>query len=171
MTSDQDTTGPSETTVVNVPKGRGSRRANRADNNPDRGSAAPYMRDLVFTTLAISVLSLFMALTAPLWGPRGYGTPVSGQFMVLRVAQLRPALLSNEPFRNELTLVREVMPSQPDVDQALDMLAAYADKGVPTVPELQASFVKLANAIVLDDVVGTAKSRFDRAIVSVAAAL
>jgi len=149
MTSDQDATG----------------------TTPERGGAAPYMRDLVFTTLAISVLGLFMALTAPLWGPRVYGNPSSGQFMVLGVAQLRPALLSDEPFRNELTLVREVMPSQPDVDQALDMLAAYADKGVPTVPELQASFVKLANAIVLNDVVGTAKSRFDRAIISVAAAL
>jgi len=149
MTSDQDATGTA----------------------PERGGAAPYMRDLVFTTLAISVLGLFMALTAPLWGPRVYGNPSSGQFMVLGVAQLRPALLSDEPFRNELTLVREVMPSQPDVDQALDMLAAYADKGVPTVPELQASFVKLANAIVLNDVVGTAKSRFDRAIISVAAAL
>src|SRR5713226_7597873 len=91
--------------------------------------------------------------------------------MVLGVGQLRPALLSNEPFRNELSRVRGVMPSQPDVNQALDTLAAYADKGVPTLPELQASFVECANAIVLNDVVSTQSSGFDRAIISAASAL
>jgi hypothetical protein len=149
MTSDQDPTG----------------------TTPNRDSAATRMRDVTFTALAISVLSLFMALTAPVWGPRVYGNPGSAQFMVLGLAQLRPALLGNEPFRNELTLVRGVMPSQPDVNQALDMLAPYADTGVPTLPELQASFVKFANAIMLNDVVGTEPSRLDRAVISAAAAL
>ena len=63
------------------------------------------------------------------------------------------------------------MPSQPDVNQALETLAAYADKGVPTLPELRASFAKCANAIVLKDVVGAKPNEFERAIISAAASL
>ena len=129
------------------------------------------MKDRTVVALILSALSLVVAVTGPIWSPKIYGDPGSAQFMVLGVAQLRPALLSNEPFRNELTLVRGMMPSQPDVNQALDTLAAYADKGVPTLPELQASFVNCANAIVLNDVVGTNSSGFDRAVISAAAAL
>src|SRR5437870_2448231 len=128
---------------------------------PDARRAATRLRDTTFTALALSLLSLLLAITGPIWGPKLYGNPNSAQIMVLGVAQLRPALLGNEPFRNELSLVRGVMPSQPDVNQALDTLAAYADKGVPTVPELQASFVNCANAIVLNDVVGTQSRGFD----------
>lgn len=135
------------------------------------GSAATPLRDATLTALILSVLSLLMVLTGPIWSPKIYGNPGSEQFMVLGVAQLRPALLSNEPFRDELTLVRRVMPSQPDVNQALETLAAYADKGVPTSPELQASFVDCANAIVLEDIVGTKPNRFDRTIISAAAAM
>ena len=91
--------------------------------------------------------------------------------MVLGIAQLRPALASNEPFRNELTLVRRVMPNQPEMNQALDALAAYADNGVPTLPELQASFAQCANAIVLKDVFGTKPNEFERTVISAAAAL
>ena len=149
MTSDQDATG----------------------GTPDAGNTATRMKDRTVTALIISVLSLVVAVTGPIWSPKIYGNPGSAQFMVLGVAQLRPALLSNEPFRNELTLVRGIMPSQPDVNRALDTLAAYADKGVPTLPELQASFVNYANAIVLNDVVGTNASGFDRAVISVAATL
>jgi len=149
MTSDQDATG----------------------GTPDAGNTATRMKDRTVTALIISVLSLVVAVTGPIWSPKIYGDPGSAQFMVLGVAQLRPALLSNEPFRNELTLVRGIMPSQPDVNRALDTLAAYADKGVPTLPELQASFVNYANAIVLNDVVGTNASGFARAVISVAAAL
>jgi len=149
MTSDQDATG----------------------RTPQAGSAATQMKDRTVVALILSALSLVVAVTGPIWSPKIYGDPGSAQFMVLGVAQLRPALLSNEPFRNELTLVRGMMPSQPDVNQALDTLAAYADKGVPTLPELQASFVNCANAIVLNDVVGTNSSGFDRAVISAAAAL
>jgi len=149
MAADQDVTGPT----------------------PNAGSAATRLRDLTFTALVISVLSFVMAITGPIWAPRLYGIPSSAQIMVLGVAQLRPALLSDEPFRDQLSLVRGMMPSQPDVNQALDTLAAYADKGVPTLPELQASFVSFANAIVLNDIVSTQSSRFDRAVISTPAAL
>jgi hypothetical protein len=149
MTSNQDATG----------------------STPDAGSAATRLRDTTVMALILSVLSLLMVVTGPIWSPKIYGNPGSAQFMVLGVAQLRPALLGNEPFRNELTLVRRVMPSQPDVNQALETLAAYADKGVPTSPELQASFVGFANAIVLEDVFGPKPNQFDRTLISVAAAL
>jgi hypothetical protein len=149
MTADQDMTGPT----------------------PSAGRAATRLRDVTFAALIISVLSFVMAITGPIWAPRLYGIPSSAQIMVLGVAQLRPALLSDEPFRDQLSLVRGMMPSQPDVNQALDALAVYADKGVPTLPELQASFVGCANAIVLSDIVSTQSSGFDRAVISAAAAL
>ena len=138
---------------------------------PDPRRAATRLRDVTFTALALSLLSLLAAVTGPIWSPKIYGTPSSGQIMVLGVAQLRPAVLSDEPFSNQLALVRGVMPSQPDVNQALDTLAAYADKGVPTLPELQASFVSFANAIVLNDVISAQSNGFDRAVISTAAAL
>lgn len=119
----------------------------------------------------LALLSLFVAITGPLWAPTIYGNADSGRFMVLGVAQLRPVLASNEPFRDELTVVRRVMPSQPEVNRALETLAAYADKGVPTVPELQASFAKYANAIVLKDVFGAKPNEFERAVISAAATL
>jgi hypothetical protein len=149
MTSDQDATG----------------------TTPNASSAATRLSDSTITALILSVFSLLVAATGPIWSPKIYGNPGSAQFMVLGVAQLRPALLSNEPFRNELTLVRGVMPSQPDVNQALETLAVYADKGLPTLPQLQASFVDYASAIVLEDVVGTNPNRFDRAVIAAAAAL
>jgi hypothetical protein len=149
MTADPDATGPS----------------------PAAGGTAGRLRDVTFTALVISVLSFVMAITGPIWAPRLYGIPSSAQIMVLGIAQLRPALLSDEPFRDQLSLVRGVMPSQPDVNQALDTLALYADKGVPTLPELQASFVGSANAIILADIVSTQSSGFDRAVISAAAAL
>jgi len=158
MTSDQDTAGnPSAN--------------DRPAADAGGGPATPGSPIATRTALLLSVLSLVVALTGPLWSPTIYGSPDSARFMVLGVAQLRPALASNEPFRNELTLVRGVMPSQPDVNKALETLAAYADKGVPTLPELRASFAKCANAIVLKDVVGTTPNEFERAVISVAATL
>jgi hypothetical protein len=175
MTSDQDSTGR----ATNDGRRDGdsmppdSLAANPAAN--DRAaiasSAATGLRDVTRTALVLSALSLVMAVTGPIWSPKIYGDPGSAQFMILGVAQLRPAILSNEPFRNELTLVRGVMPSQPDVNEALETLGAFADQGVPILPELQASFVSFANAIVLSDVVGTHSSRFDRAVIATAAAL
>ncbi len=95
MTSDQDATGTTRDAV----------------------RAATRQRDTTVAALVFSLLSLVFALTGPIWAPKLYGNPNSAQIMVLGVAQLRPALLSNEPFRNELSLVRGVMPSQPDVNQ------------------------------------------------------
>jgi hypothetical protein len=167
MTSDQDPAGR--------PANDGPREgAPAAADNPPAGPAANNRAAAPTATRAailLAVLSLVVAITGPLWSPTIYGSPDSARFMVLGVAQLRPALAGNEPFRNELTLVRRVMPSQPDVNRALEKLAAYADQGVPTLPELQASFVKFANAIVLKDVVSTRSSEFDRAVVYAAATL
>jgi len=165
MTSDQDPTGR--------PANDGHRESAPAPahNPPAAAGAAAGSPTAPRVAIILSLLSLVVAITGPLWSPTIYGSPDLARFMVLGVAQLRPVLASNEPFRNELTLVRRVMPSQPDVNRALETLAAYADKGVPTLPELQASFVKCANAIVLKDVVAAKPSAFDRAVISAAATL
>jgi hypothetical protein len=177
MTSEQDPTSrtTSDTPPANPdatdPAAAIDGAGNASGGPAATGRPAIWLRTVALSALALSALSLVVALTGPLWSPAIYGNPGSAQFMVLGVAQLRPALESNEPFRNQLTLVRGVMPSQPDVNQALETLAAYADKGVPTLPELQASFVDSANAIVLRDVVGMEPGRFDRAVISAAAAV
>lgn len=174
MTSDQDPTGRP---ANDGPRDGAPVPAGNSPPTPtanDRAAASGTVAGVPTATRAailLGVLSLVVAITGPLWSPVIYGSPDSARFMVLGVAQLRPVLASNEPFRTELTLVRRVMPSQPDVNQALEALAAYADQGVPTLPELQASFVKYANAIVLKDVVGTRSSEFDRAVVYMAATL
>jgi hypothetical protein len=167
MTSDQDPAGrpANDGPREGAPALAGNPPASPAAN--DRAAAPTATR----AAILLAVLSLVVAVTGPLWSPTIYGSPDSARFMVLGVAQLRPVLASNEPFRNELTLVRRVMPSQPDVNRALETLAAYADQGVPTLPELQASFVKFANAIVLNDVVATRSSEFDRAVIYAAATL
>jgi hypothetical protein len=138
---------------------------------PNAASTATGLRDRTIIAVILSLLSLAVAITGPIWSPKIYGSPSAAQFMLLGVAQLRPALLGDAPFRDQLTLVRGVIPNQPDVNQAFDTLAAYADKGVPTLPELQASFVDFANAIMLEDVIGTNPGRFDRAVISAAAVL
>lgn len=158
MTSDQDTTGTPSA-------------SEKAPADAGGGPATTRAPTATRAALLLSALSLVLALTGPLWSPTIYGSPDSARFMVLGVAQLRPALASNEPFRNELTLVRGVMPSQPEVNKALETLAAYADRGVPTVPELTASFAKCANAIVLKDVVGAKPNEFERAVIATAATL
>ena len=124
-----------------------------------------------FTATALALLALVVALTGPLWSPALYGNPGAAQIVVLSVAQLRPALESDAPFRNELSLARGALAGQPDVNKALQTLAAYADKGVPTLPELQASFVDSANAVMLEDVVGSKPGRLQHAVIVTAAAL
>jgi len=165
MTSDQDPSTPAATAPAAVTEGAG------AGGPAPAGSAPRHLTAAVYAAIALSALGLIVAITGPLWSPAIYGAPGSAQFMVLSVAQLRPALESDLPFRHQLTLVRGMLPSHPDVDQALETIAAYADKGVPTLRELRTSFVEAANAIVLQDVVGAEPSSFDRALISVAAAL
>jgi hypothetical protein len=178
MTSDQDPTSrPANPTTPDNPSGnpaiddRAAALGDAGGAPAVTGRARNEWPTATLGALAISLISLVVAITSPLWSPAIYGSPDLARFMVLGVAQLRPALAVNEPFRNELTLVRRVMPSQPDVNAALETLAAYADKGVPTLAELQASFVKSANAIVLKDVVGTKPNQFDRAVIAAAAML
>ena len=174
MTSDQDPTGRP---ANDGPREGAPAPADNPPANPAAGDravpsgVAAGSPAAMRTAILLAALSLIVAITGPLWSPMIYGSPDSLRFMVLGVAQLRPVLASNEPFRNELTLVRRVMPSQPDVNKALETLAAYADKGVPTVPELTASFAKCANAIVLKDVVGTKPNEFERAVIATAATL
>lgn len=158
--------------MTSAPEPAGPAASEGAEARPAPPENPP--RRLVTTSssaIVLSLLSLVVALTGPLWSPGIYGNPGSAQFMVLGVAQLRPALESDGPFRSQLMLVRGVMPSQPDIDKAIETIAAYADKGVPTLRELQASFAEAANAVMLQDVIGNEPNGFDRAIISTAAML
>jgi len=116
-------------------------------------------------------VSLMVAVGALLRAPLRSASPDSARFIALGIAQLRPALASHDPFRNELILVSRVMPSEPDVTQALEALSAYADSGVPTLRELQARFARVVNAIVLDSVLRGNGGGFERAVIATAAAL
>jgi hypothetical protein len=172
------------------------------------------LRTTTVVAIVISIVSLVVALTGPLWSHRLYGgrdapsvqargpDPVksdprageakaaaeakaaeartaearsadSARFLILGIAQLRPALESNEPFKSTLTFVKGVIPSEPKVTQALETLSSFADKGVPTLSELRARFAFMASTIVLDDLVssGDAGGSFDRAVITLASAV
>ena len=126
-------------------------------------------RRLAYIAVAISLISLVVAVAGVLWSPlRGAD---SARFVALGIAQLRPALVGHGPFRDELILIRRVMPSEPDLVQAFETLSAYADRGVPTLRELQGRFPHLASAIVLSGMLGNNDSRFDRAVIAAGATL
>src|SRR5579863_2786284 len=123
----QAAAGSGEPPAGAMPKGTGS-------------MPAKTPRAAVLASLAVSIVSLAVAVTAPLWSPRLYGNPAASRLLVLGIAQLRPALAGDEPFRAELTVVRGMVPRSPRLDGALAQLAGYADKGVPTLSQLRARF-------------------------------
>jgi hypothetical protein len=136
-------------------------------NRPGKARA----RHLAFAAIAVSVVSLIIAVVALLWAPLRPGNADSARFIALGIAQLRPALAGHKPFRNELIMVGRVMPSEPHLTQALETLSAYADQGVPTLRELQARFTPVVSSIVLTGLVGSNGGGFDRAVIAAAAAL
>jgi hypothetical protein len=126
-------------------------------------------RRLAYVAIAISLLSLIVAVVGVLWSPLRGGD--SARFVALGIAQLRPALVGHGPFRDELVLIRRVMPSDPDLVGAFEILSAYAERGVPTMRELQGRFPYLASAVVLSGMLGNNGSGFDNAVIATGAAL
>jgi hypothetical protein len=124
---------------------------------------------LAYVAVAISLVSLIVAVLGFFWSPlRGAD---SARFVALGIAQLRPALVGHGPFRDELILLRRVMPSEPDLGEAFETLSAYADRGVPTLRELQGRFPRLASGMVLSGMLGNNGGGFDRAVIATGAAL
>ena len=140
-----------------------------APNRP--ANEAARLRTAMLLSLAVSLVSLAVAVTAPLWSPRLYGNPGASRLLILGIAQLRPALEGNEPFRSQLTLVRGMVTRAPQLDGALAQLAVYADKGVPTLPQLRARFPHLANDVLLSHLLGPQSNAFDKAVISIATAV
>jgi uroporphyrinogen-III synthase len=68
--------------------------------------------------------------------------------LALAVAQLRDALRLGEPYARSLDLVRRHAPEEAEVQQAVMMLAAHAEAGVPTEAALARRFDLLAPDIV-----------------------
>src|SRR5438067_3277076 len=126
-------------------------------------------RRLSYVAVAISLASLIVAVGGLLWSPlRGAD---SARFAALGIQQLRPALVGHAPFRDELILIRRVMPNEPDLGNAFEILSAYADRGVPTQRELRARFPQLASAVMLSSMLGNNGGGFDRAVIATGAAL
>ncbi len=126
------------------------------------------LRIASFAAIVVSAVSLVAALTVPLWGARLYGNPTA---IMLGMAQLRPALQGHEPLRPELALLTRIAPRDAEVAKALETLAAYADRGVPTLPELKRSFLDTASAICIGDDVADEHSWYGRALVWLAASV
>jgi hypothetical protein len=120
------------------------------------------------TAFVVALIAVVATFTSPVWSPMLYGNPDSSRFVALGLAQLRPALERDEPFGVQLSTLRRVMPNDPALAQALGTIAAFADKGAPTVAQLRDQFVEMANEIALGDVVGPNKTWLDRAVVKVA---
>jgi hypothetical protein len=129
------------------------------------------LSQLAMTAIAISVIGVVAAVTVPLWSPKLYGNPDSSRFVALGVAQLRPYLQKEEPFGVQLSTLQRVIPNDPDLAKALETLAAFAASGAPILPHLHDRFVRMANQIMLADVVSAKNTWFDRAVVTVASTL
>lgn len=72
----------------------------------------------------------------------------AAEALVLAAGQLRAALAGSQPFQGELQAVRQLGVNDTQVAQALDSIAPFAPKGVPTRPTLTDRFSTLASDIV-----------------------
>jgi hypothetical protein len=129
------------------------------------------LHQLAVTAIVVSVIGVVAAATVPLWSAKLYGNPDSSRIVALGVAQLRPFLQREEPFAVQLSTLQRVIPDDPALAKALETLAAFADSGAPIVPRLHARFVRMANEIVLADLVSPKNTWLDRAVVNVASTL
>lgn len=165
-----------------VPSGKGDRAAVDADKEPlpsratdeaaagrDRHAKRPLNK--ATAAVFLSIVGIVVALTGPIWSPKIYGDAVSARVLVLSVAQLRPALESDAPFGLQLATLRGVVSDDPDMRKSLEAIASFSETGVPTVPQLRASFSRLANEIMLREIVDPNRSWFDRLMLSAASTL
>jgi hypothetical protein len=129
------------------------------------------LRQLAVSAVVLSVIGVGAALTSPLWSTKLYGNPDNSRFVALGVAQLRPFLKTDAPFGVQLSTLRRVSPNDPELAKALETLAGFADRGAPILPRLHDRFVRMANEVLLADIVSAKNTWFDRAVVSVASTI
>jgi hypothetical protein len=72
----------------------------------------------------------------------------SAQALVLAAGQLRGALSGSGPFQGELQAVKALGSNDAQLNQALDSIAPYAGKGIPTQPQLADRLDRQAGDIV-----------------------
>ena len=84
-------------------------------------------------------------------GPRAITTVTGASATVLAVNQLRDALRRPTAFAKELAMVKRLAGGNKQMLEAIDLLAPFADKGVPTLTILRVQFKKTAREIVRMD--------------------
>jgi hypothetical protein len=161
--SDGQSAAPSMETVVVA--------AAPAPASPEVLARLRGLHHLAVSAVVLSVIGIAAAVTTPLWSSKLYGNPDTSRFVALGVAQLRPFLKTDEPFGMQLSTLRRVSPNDPDLAKALETLASFADRGAPILPRLHDRFVRMANEIVLADIVSAKNTWFDRAVVTVASTI
>jgi hypothetical protein len=129
------------------------------------------LRHLAVSAVVLSAIGIGAALTSPLWSTKLYGNPDTSRFVALGVAQLRPFLKTDEPFGVQLSTLRRVSPNDPELAKALETLASFADRGAPILPRLHDRFVRMANEVLLADIVSAKNTWLDRAVVTVASTI
>ncbi|WP_162913159.1 uroporphyrinogen-III synthase [Rhodospirillaceae bacterium SYSU D60014] len=67
--------------------------------------------------------------------------------LMLAAGQLRAALAGDQPFAEDLAALRELAGDRPGFAETIEPLAAYAETGIPTLPDLQATFHETARAV------------------------
>ena len=75
------------------------------------------------------------------------GVSTMAQSMVLAIGSLREGLKTGKPFPSELAAVKRLGEKEPDVRRAVEALAAYAAKGIPTLEMLRLDFPGVARSI------------------------
>lgn len=132
---------------------------------------AKRLHNMATAAVLLSIVAVVVALTGPIWAPKLYGDSVSARVFVLSVAQLRPALESDAPFGLQLATLRGIVSEDAEMRKSLEAIASFSETGVPTVPQLRTSFSRLANEILLREIVDPKRSWFDRLMLSTAATL
>lgn len=86
----------------------------------------------------------------------------AAQALVLATGQLRSVLATSQPFGQELQAVRDLGVSDPQATKALDAVAPFAPKGVPTQAMLADRFGTLASDIVRAERKGSSTEWLDQ---------
>lgn len=88
---------------------------------------------------------------------------VGAAAMLLALGQFRDSVGSENPFGEDLGLIRELVGDSPELNSALDQLLPYAESGVLTPGTLKSEFGDLATEIVAAGLMGEDLSMGERA--------
>ncbi|NQW01877.1 MAG: hypothetical protein HQ483_19385 [Rhodospirillales bacterium] len=135
-------------TITPPPPDGPSGPATAGQRGPDTWS-----RGLAVMAVVISFISLAVA-AAPYYLPKPQSEILTGERLtILGASQLRPRLVSSQPFHTELSILYRLIPEDAGIRVSLDLVAGDAQHGIPTTSQLRRQFAAVSQAIFLQEVI------------------